>query len=291
MFPDEPLHRPVPVAVPTANRGRLVNRYELQERLSQRHRSAAGAGSTSAVPSRSPVILIQMDWTPPPAATLADGDDPGDSQQVPLDAQHASLDGGPITDSYQDRFQNLPNEWPGLGWEWRLLEKACHPSLPRMLDHFVANEQAYLVEEALTGQAVWDAWEDPQPARPVTNGPAQIVEALHALHGAGTILEGLRPDVVAVTSAGRAVLTDLSDLLPLPLPPNPPIQATPYTAPELVLDSANADCRSDLYSFGAMLYALYVGRRADRDGLRGVRACPSRSCFASPMPIRRWPAS
>src|SRR5262249_10753659 len=72
--------------------------------------------------------------------------------------------------------------------------------------------------------------------------------------------EGLRPECIAVSSDGHAGIADLSDLLPLPLPANPPIKATPYTAPELVLASDEVDARADLYSFGAMIYALYLGR-------------------------------
>lgn len=261
MFPDEPTARPAPKTAPTSHRGRLANRYELQECIGQRGLISRWRGLDFNGREPSPVVLVQTGWSSSPSTEFSDGDDPGDSQQVPIGVHDAPLDGGPITDSFSDLFQNLPSAWPGLGWEWRLLEKAQHPSLPRVLDHFVANDQAYLVEEAFAGQVLWDAWEDPGTS-PVQRyeWAAQIAEALHALHQAGAIMEGLRPDVVTVTADGRAVLTDLSDLLPLPLPPNPPIQATPYTAPELVLDSENADSRSDLYSFGAMLYALYVGR-------------------------------
>src|SRR5262249_31115485 len=63
-----------------------------------------------------------------------------------------------------------------------------------------------------------------------------------------------------VTDDGVARLADLADLLPLPVPADAPIRATFYTAPELVLDKAQADARANLYSFGALLYALHVGR-------------------------------
>ena len=82
---------------------------------------------------------------------------------------------------------------------------------------------------------------------------------MHTLHGGGAILEGLRPDLVTIQADGQARLTDLADLLPLPLPPNPPIRGTLYTAPELAVARDNTDARADLYSFGAMLYALNLG--------------------------------
>src|SRR5262249_49176995 len=93
-----------------------------------------------------------------------------------------------------------------------------------------------------------------------------IAAAVHELHQAGALLESLRPDIVVVTATCQARLTELSDLLPLPLPANPPLHATYYTAPELILSSDQADARANLYSFGALLYALYVGRElADSD--------------------------
>ena len=49
-----------------------------------------------------------------------------------------------------------------------------------------------------------------------------------ALHEAGALLEALRPDIVVVTPSGQAKLTDVSDLLPLPVPPDAPIRATLY---------------------------------------------------------------
>jgi protein phosphatase len=256
MFPVEPA-RPKAVKAAASATGRLAQRYELVEQLSQRGPVTRWKGIDHHDGTPVPVILVQMAYEPAPSALSVE--DTPDGQQVPLDGPAAADEHA--TDSFADEFHNLQSDWPGLGWEWRLLEKIQHPSLPRVLDHFVADGQAYLVEEALTGQLLWDAWEDPQvSAAQRYEWAAQIVEALHALHGAGAILEGLRPDIVSVTPNGRAVLGDLSDLLPLPLPPNPPIQATAYTAPELILDSANADCRSDLYSLGAMIYALYVGR-------------------------------
>src|SRR5207249_5951426 len=48
--------------------------------------------------------------------------------------------------------------------------------------------------------------------------------------------------------------------LPLPLPPGASVRGGLYTAPELMTGSGQADARADLYSFGAMLYALHVGR-------------------------------
>ncbi len=86
---------------------------------------------------------------------------------------------------------------------------------------------------------------------------AEILQTLHKQHA---ILEGLRPDEITVTAEGKVRLNDLADLLPLPLPPLTPIRGTLYTAPEIAAGNAKVDARASLYSFGAMLYALHLGR-------------------------------
>jgi protein phosphatase len=99
----------------------------------------------------------------------------------------------------------------------------------------------------------------------------QAAEALHGLHQGSAILEGLRPDLVTIrTSDKTAVINDLTDLLPIPLPPNPPIRGTLYTAPEVAVARANSDFRADHYSFGAMLYSLVMGTELnDKDFDKG----------------------
>ncbi|MFL5242083.1 MAG: protein kinase domain-containing protein [Gemmataceae bacterium] len=164
--------------------------------------------------------------------------------------------GIPITDS----MPPAPG-WPSVGWERNLLQVVGHTAFPKIVDSFVENGFEYLVEEIPAGHSLWDAWDDPEATAEQRFGwLKQIAEALHALHMGGAILEALRPDIVIVDQAGKARFTDLADLLPVPLPADAPLRATFYTAPELIHAGHEVDARADLYSFGAMLYALHVGR-------------------------------
>jgi serine/threonine protein phosphatase PrpC len=130
-----------------------------------------------------------------------------------------------------------------------------------VLDAFVEDGFEYLVEELPTGQSLWDGWDDPgATAEQRFAWLKQIAGMLYHLNQSNALLEALRPDIIVLTPQGQPRLTDLSDLLPLPLPPNPPVRATYYSAPELVLASEQADGRAGIYSFGAMLYALHLGR-------------------------------
>jgi protein phosphatase len=176
--------------------------------------------------------------------------------------------GGEMSPGFDVTLASQANgAWPSIAWEKNLLEKAQNPALPKVIDSFTENGHEYLVEESPTGQNLWNAWDDLDSTWAQRWGWLKnVAEALQQLHKNSTIIEGLRPDIVTILPSGQAVLGDLTDLLPLPLPPNPPIRGTHYTAPEVANARDNTDAKADLYSFGAMLYALHLGRElTDQD--------------------------
>jgi serine/threonine protein phosphatase PrpC len=247
---------PVPGAPPV----RIQGRYELGERLSDRlgvtRFRAVDYGDGSLPPVH--VVLVRQELPPPmPVAE-------------PVEAPDLSLEGtDEILPSFDEPVAAAPNTdvvpgkpaWPSIAWERRLLRALEHPSLPAELAYFTDEGHEYLVLEAPTGQLLWDAWDDPEnTGRDRFEWLAEVAEALHRLHQWGAMLEGLRPDIVVIGSDGRAHISDLADLLPLPVPADAPIRGRLYTAPELVSSPATADARAELYSFGGMLYALTVGR-------------------------------
>jgi serine/threonine protein phosphatase PrpC len=161
--------------------------------------------------------------------------------------------------------------WPSVEWERQVLGSVNHPALPRVIDSFVEEGYDYLVEEIPTGQPLWDAWDDPEAtAEQRFTWLRHLAEALQALHERMALLEGLRPEIVVVSPDGLARLTDLSDLLPMPVPPHTPLRGTLYTAPELL--NPPADTRADLYSFGALLYSLHLGRELTEIDFEGPGA-------------------
>jgi serine/threonine protein phosphatase PrpC len=154
-----------------------------------------------------------------------------------------------------------PNGWPGVNWEQGVLLRAAHLSLPRLIDVFTEDGFSYLVEEAPSGVSLWDAWD----RNDVTNRDrfgwlVQVAEALDRLHFAGAIVEGLRPEMIVVSPSGLAILANLADLLPIPMPGDVPLRGGFSTAPELLLNPGEVDARADLYTFGSLLYALLLGR-------------------------------
>jgi serine/threonine protein phosphatase PrpC len=270
-----PAHEPVAAANPRTNNPtmRLKDRYEIGEPFAERlgvtrHRGF-DHGDDSGQPR--PIIAVRAAATlvEPLAAELVA--EPVDDDEIMPSFDEALPTSMPLTDPELAR-----PTWPGPAWEEQLLKAADHPALPTVLDSFIEDGQEYLIESAPAGQVLWDAWDAPDAtARERYGYLKQIAEGLHILHKAGAMLEGLRPDIIVVGESGQAQISDLSDLLPLPLPPDPPIRARLYTAPELIVGSDTADARADLYSFGAMLYALHVGRElTDMDFERQGRPKP-----------------
>jgi protein phosphatase len=150
--------------------------------------------------------------------------------------------------------------WPGVNWERNLLDSIEHPGLPAVLDTFFEGDSQYLVEEVPQGRSLWDAWDDPDATNQQRFGHlVKVAELMQTLHRVGATIEGIRPDIFVITDKGDARVTDLSDLLPLPIPPEAQIRGSLYTAPEVVAAPQTVDPRADLYSFGAMLYALNLG--------------------------------
>jgi protein phosphatase len=246
-----PPANPNPVASPPPNGTRLRERYEILGQTSERGGIVRFAGLDHAAAPPRPVTVLQavLPELPevvvpledsPPTAGVDDEIIPTFEESVPV-AQVAAT--GPA--------------WPSIAWEQALLEKVQVPGLPRVVEYFVEGNTEYLVEERPEGQLLWDAWDDPAADSGMRYGwLKQLAETLHALHRAGALCESLRPDIITVTPQGQAVLADLTDLLPLPVPPGTGIRATLYTAPELVLTPEQADGRADLYGFGATLYSL-----------------------------------
>jgi eukaryotic-like serine/threonine-protein kinase len=134
----------------------------------------------------------------------------------------------------------------------------------------------YLVMEFVNGTPII-AGEPAKPLPPVQALPLalQVVAALEAAHAKGIIHRDLKPANILVTSAGIVKLLDFGlaklstpeltsedETQGIGLTQAGTIMGTPaYMSPEQA-EGKSADVRSDIFSFGIVLYELLAGRRA-----------------------------
>jgi serine/threonine protein phosphatase PrpC len=236
----------------------IAGRYRLVLLVSQRDDVARFRGLDEGLGGdQLPVTVVRQPAPPDPARP--EPPEPGGQPDSELEFDLPESPAEQATVHIPDPAE--PTGWPGVAWEQGVLLRAAHLSLPRLIDSFVEDGYTYLVEEVPNGSPLWDAWDRPDATHRDRFGwLIQVAEALDRLHFAGAIVEGLRPEMVVVSPSGVAILADLADLLPLPLPGDVPLRGGYSTAPELLLNPTGVDARADLYAFGALLYALLLGR-------------------------------
>ena len=151
--------------------------------------------------------------------------------------------------------------------EAEALRAIGEPAVPRCHDSGVlADGRAWIVMERIAGQTLGEVVADGalRPGEAVTLG-VSILDALSRVHAARFVHRDLKPDNLVRTERGVVIL-DLGLARKLPDDPDDPTRANvqvgslEYIAPEQIEDSANVDERSDIYSFGCVLYELLAGR-------------------------------
>jgi len=124
----------------------------------------------------------------------------------------------------------------------------------------------YLVMEYIEGTSL----KGPLPLANALKYGGQICEALEAAHRKGIVHRDLKPGNILVTDHGIKLLDfGLARVRPAPADPTitqltqvGAVMGTPaYMAPEQ-WEGKEADARSDIYSFGCILYEMLTGKRA-----------------------------
>jgi eukaryotic-like serine/threonine-protein kinase len=145
--------------------------------------------------------------------------------------------------------------------EARAIAALNHPHICQIFD--IGPD--YLVLEYIEGHSL----KGPQTVEEAVRLASQIAEALDAAHRKGVVHRDLKPANIMVTSEGSVKLLDfglakqVTDSNETATMEGTVMGTAAYMAPEQA-EGKPLDARSDVFSFGAVLYELLSGRRAFR---------------------------
>jgi serine/threonine protein kinase len=153
--------------------------------------------------------------------------------------------------------------------EARLLAGMQHPALPRVSDHFVEGNRAFLVMQFIGGvdlARIIAQQPGPFPRDQVIAWADQLLDALIYLHSRDrqVIHRDIKPHNLKLTAGGKIALLDFG--LAKAQANDPSITAsqaffgyTRHYAPLEQIQDQRTDPRSDIYALGATLYHLLTG--------------------------------
>ena len=171
-----------------------------------------------------------------------------------------------------DRLQRFEHEA-------RLLSTVNHPNILAIYDVGRQGDLHYLVSELLDGQTLREKMgSGPLSQRRVTEYAVEMARGLAAAHEKGVVHRDLKPDNIFITRDNRVKILDFGlakqSIIeggvsgqsvtmggPTPTQPGTVMGTVGYMSPEQVRGQT-VDHRSDIFSFGAILYEMVSGKRA-----------------------------
>jgi serine/threonine protein kinase/Tol biopolymer transport system component len=168
--------------------------------------------------------------------------------------------------------------------EARVLASLSHPGICTLYDIDEYEGRPCLVMEFLEGRSLRQFLESGSglPMDRILEISIQTADALAAAHAAGIIHRDIKPENIFITERGRIKLLDFGVAKRSERAgdqnPEGSIGATEsgqmlgtieYMSPEQVRGE-ELDCRTDLFSFGAVLYEMATGRKAFAGSTAGV---------------------
>ena len=175
------------------------------------------------------------------------------------------------------------------------LSQLNHPNIATVHDFDTQDGVDFLVMEYVKGKSLADTLASgPLPEKQVAALGVQVVEALEDAHEQGVVHRDLKPANIIVTPKGRVKILDFGlakllqpasdkDLTRSLLEAEGIAGTLQYMSPEQ-LHGDPVDARSDLFSFGAVLYEMATGKRAcnEKNPSRAIDAI----LHQSPVPPR-----
>ena len=163
--------------------------------------------------------------------------------------------------------------------EAKAVAALSHPNILAIHDFGTQDDVAYAVTELLQGETLRERLAaGALPVRKAIDYGVQTAQGLAAAHEKGIVHRDLKPENLFLTRDGRVKILDfgLARRQPMPGPddtesptlshhtePGTVLGTVGYMSPEQVRGEA-ADHRSDIFSFGVVVYEMLAGKRAFR---------------------------
>jgi len=159
-----------------------------------------------------------------------------------------------------------------LVWDARAASALNHPNIVTVYETGDSDGVDYVAMELVAGRTLADALHaEPWPQSRVLGVAVQVAAALEAAHAQGMVNRDLKPSNVILTSSGTAKLVDFGlakSVRGLDTAPGAPTTiegrlagTVAYMSPEQA-EGSDIDFRSDIFSFGSLLYEMLTRQRA-----------------------------
>ncbi len=163
------------------------------------------------------------------------------------------------------KFAGDPQFLTRFEFEARAVAKLKHPSLVAVYDQGIDGDHPFLIMELVVGGTLRELLRErgPMPPHAVAAVAEPVLAAIGVAHHAGLVHRDVKPENVLISDAGEVKIADFGLVRAVAgsnmTSASVILGTAAYLSPEQVTDG-NADARSDVYSFGLLIFEMLTGR-------------------------------